>query len=123
MKPYLHAKASVKKFQGRVSDYLPIHDFIDSSKSAHATMKHRAVFHNAFGIYIVERVFGTTITNSDGKVVSVRDIAENHVKEDMGGRIPSLDEWLKEMPIKEWMGGRPKKIRRVTIVDDEENVD
>jgi len=110
MKPHLHAKSSVRQWGGVVADYLPIHNEIDSSKAAHASMRHRAVFHNAFGIYVIERIFGTTIENSDGKEVSVRDIAEKHVIEDLG-RIPSLDEWLKEMAMQEWMG-RPFKSRK-----------
>lgn len=82
MKPWLHAKMTVNKFHGRPEDYMEIHDFIDSSKSIIADMRHRAILHSAFGIYIVERVFGTNITNSDGLLISTRDIAEGvHVEE------------------------------------------
>lgn len=114
MKPHIHAKNSVKKYGGVATDYMPIHDAIDSSKSAHATIKHRAVLHSAFGIYLIERIFGATLTNSDGKTVSVRDIAEDHVIEDLG-RIPSLDEYLSEMAIKPWMGGPTKKTTFIKI--------
>ena len=65
MKPWIHAKSSAKKFGGEPEDYLPIHDFMDSSKSAHADVRHRCVLHSAFGIYIVEKVFGTNIKNSN----------------------------------------------------------
>lgn len=108
MKPHIHTKNSVKKYGGKAEDYQPIHDAIDSSKSAHASVKHRAVLHSAFGIYLIERIFGVTITNSDGKVVSVRDIAEDHVMEDLG-RIPSLDEYLQAMTIEPWMGGPSRR--------------
>lgn len=84
MKPFIHAKASAKRYGGEPKDYLAIHDFMDSSKAALADVRHRAVFHSAFGIFIVEKVFGTNITNSEGKLVSVRDIAEDHVREDLG---------------------------------------
>jgi uncharacterized protein related to proFAR isomerase len=104
LKPHIHAKNSVKKYGGKVDDYQPIHDTIDSSKSAHATMKHRIVLHSAFGIYLVERIHGILIVNSDGAKVSVRDVAEDHVLEDLG-TIPSLDKWLEELPLKKWMGG------------------
>jgi hypothetical protein len=114
VKPAIHAKNSANKYGGSPEDYMPIHDFMDSSKSAHASMRHRAVLHNAFGIYVAERVFGHEITNSDGRVVQVRDIAEDHVIEDMG-TIPSLDEWLKEMPLKTWMGGPVRKHHFVKI--------
>ena len=108
MKPYIHAKSSAKKYGGTPEDYLDIHDFMDSSKSSEATVKHRCVFHSAFGCYIVEKVFGHNRENSEGKIYSVRDIAENHIIEDLG-RIPSLNEWLQHMPIETWMGGRTKK--------------
>lgn len=116
MKPYIHAKNSVKKYGGTQSDYQPIHDLMDSSKSSHATMKHRIIFHSAFGIYLVERVFGTTLVNSDGATCSVRDIAEDHVLEDLG-TIPSLDTWLESMTLEQWMGGPVRRARRFIRVD------
>lgn len=114
MKPVIHAKNSAHKYGGKPDDYMPIHDFIDSSKSAHASVKHRAVLHSSFGIYICERVFGHGVTNSDGKVIQVRDIAEDHVLEDLG-TIPSLDDWLRGMPIEQWMGGPTRKHTFVRI--------
>jgi hypothetical protein len=48
-------------------------------------------------------VFGTTITNSDGKQVPVRYIGEQHVMEDCGGRVPSLSEWLSAIKPAPWM--------------------
>lgn len=104
MKPYCHARNSVKKHGGVPEDYLAIHDFIDSSKSHIADVRHRAVLHSSFGIFIAEQVFGTFITNSQGIKVQVRDIAEEHVLEDLG-TIPTVADWLREMPISKWMGG------------------
>jgi hypothetical protein len=109
MKPYVHAKSSAARYGGVPEDYLDIHDYMDSSKAAMADVRHRAVFHSAFGIFIVERVFGTTRTNSIGKVYSVRDIAEQHVQEDLGF-IPSLEHWFKNTPIEDWMMGRNKGV-------------
>ena len=102
MKPFIHAKNSVKKFGGKVEDYLEIHNFMDSSKSVVPDMRHRAIFHSAFGCFIVEKVFGITIKNSDGEEVSTRDIAEEHILEDLG-RIPTLQDWLNEMQFQDWM--------------------
>jgi hypothetical protein len=116
MKPHIHSRSSVKKWGGKVEDYQPIHDFIDSPKSAHASVRHRAILHNSFGCYLVEKVFGVTFINSEGKEVSTRDVAENHIQEDLG-RVPSLDEWLKEMNIKEWMG-RPFKSKTTFNLTD-----
>lgn len=116
MKPWLHAKSSAKKWGGKPDDYLALHDWFDSTKQAHASVKHRAVLHSAFGIYLAEQVFGHNIVNSDGREVSVRDLGEQHVLEDLG-TIPSLDDWLKAMEIQPWMGGPSRKQRTVSLED------
>lgn len=84
---------------------------MDSTKSALADVRHRAVYHSAFGIYIIQRIFGQVRTNSDGKVYSVRDIAEQHIMEDLG-MIPSLEKWLAGTPIENWMMGK-KEVKEV----------
>lgn len=124
MKPYIHAKCSVRRYGGKIDDYLPIHDFMDSTKSAYANIRHRAILHNSFGIYVAERVFGTTIINSDGKNISVRDIAEDHVVEDIG-YIPTIEQWLKELPISEWMAPTKQRqnIKKTRIIVEEELLD
>jgi hypothetical protein len=116
MKPYEHGLVSVKKWGGTPEDYQDIHDFIDSSKACVPDMRHRAILHSAFGCYIVERVFGINITNSDGRRVSVRDIAEQHIIDDMG-RIPTVQDYLEGMPIYDWLGGRKKTTRTIPLAD------
>ena len=107
MKPLMHARSSARKFGGTPEDYLPIHEKMDSTKAAHAEVTHRCVFHSAFGIFLIEELFGQTLTNADGKEIFVRDVAEQHVLEDLGC-IPSLSDWLKEMPSLPWMAGARK---------------
>jgi hypothetical protein len=41
--------------------------------------------------------------NSDGREVPTRLIGEQHVKEDCGGWIPSLQDWLENMKFVSWM--------------------
>ena len=107
MKPLIHAKNSVKRYGGVVEDYLPIHNWLDSTKASTADFYHRAILHNTFGIFLAEQLFGVYIENVDGKKISVRDIAEDHVKEDCSGKIPTIDDWLSELaPSKAWMVGR-----------------
>ena len=113
MKPYLHAKISAKIHGGKPEDYQDIHDFIDSSKIAVPDVRHRAILHSAWGCFLVERIFGITRANSEGKQYSPRDIAEEHVQQDLGF-IPTLEDWLKEMPIKPWMGGT---VKRTKVID------
>jgi hypothetical protein len=104
-KPFIHAQSSSRKWGGKPEDYLSIHDLLDSSKGTIADSRHRALTHNAWFLStILERVFGHNITNSDGRLVSVRDIGEQHILEDFGGRyIPSAQDYLQEIEIKEWM--------------------
>ncbi len=110
MKPYLHANRSAKKWGGIPEDYMELHDFFDSTKAAFPDMRHRVILHNSFGIFILEKVFGTYITNSDGKIVQVRDVGEQHVIDDMGF-IPTLEHYLKHMPIGEYLS-KPKGKKR-----------
>ena len=93
----------MKRFGGRIDDYLPLHDFLDSSKEHFADIRHRAVLHNTFGIYLAERVFGSTLTIcGTNRHIPTRVIAERHVLEDLG-QIPTLADWLRTMPVLPWM--------------------
>jgi Domain of unknown function (DUF6915) len=102
MNPYHHALSSVRKWGGKVADYLAIHQFFDESKAHVADIRHRALRHHAEGIFLCERIFGPTITNSAGRVIPTRYIGEQHVKEDLGG-IPSLKDWFQHIEVRTWM--------------------
>jgi hypothetical protein len=103
-KPLIHANSSARRFGGKPDDYLEIHNMMDSSKAFMADSRHRALTHNSWFIWLLEKIFGTYITNSDGKQVSVRDIGEQHVIEDFAGRfIPSPQDYLENLELKDWM--------------------
>lgn len=104
-KPFIHAKSSAKRYGGKAEDYQAIHDFLDSSKGAIADNRHRALTHNAWFLSnVLERVFGATIKNSDGRLVSVRDIGEQHILEDFRMKfIPSAQDYLAEIEFQPWM--------------------
>lgn len=117
-KPYIHAVSAVKKWGGVPEDYLEIHDFMDSSKAVFPDNRHRALTHNSWFIFVVERVFGHNITNSDGRDVSVRDICERHVLEDFGNKfIPAPSDYLEGMELQDWMNngikGSPTSHRKI----------
>lgn len=118
MKPAIHAQLSTKRHGGTFDDYMFIHDYLDQTKSAQPAMSHRVVLHNAFGIYIVEDRFGQTFENSDGAIVSVRDICEEHIIEDLGF-IPTLEQCLAPITAENsaWLWGRPKSSRIIKMVD------
>lgn len=104
-KPWIHAVSSARKYGGDPKDYEAIHELMDSSKSAMADNRHRALTHTSWFIStILPRIFGNTFTNSEGKVVSVRDIGEQHVLEDFGGRfIPTPQDFLQDIPPHDWI--------------------
>jgi len=61
--------------------------------------------HPAQGVFEAERVFGTSIVNSDGKHVPTRILGEQHVWEDCG-RITTLADWLRAIRGEKWMFSR-----------------
>ena len=133
MKPFLHALISVKKFGGVPADYIDIHNFIDSAKQNVPDERHRLILHNSFGVYICEQVFGEIITHKDGfkrmpyitltggKQISVRNIAEQHIIDDLGC-IPTLEQCLDKVNFTEDFVGNAHRImevsrKHVTIID------
>ncbi len=80
---------------------------MDSTKAAYPNNAHRAILHTSFACSsIIPRVFGTVITNSDGREISTKDIAELHVLEDNRMRfIPTIQDYLENIELKPWMNG------------------
>lgn len=100
--PLHHSISSQKKWGGHVDDYLPIHNWFDETKMHYPDMRHRALRHHSEGIFWCEQQFGTYITNSDGRMVPVRAIGEQHCMEDLGW-IPTIKDYLDNMETKGWM--------------------
>jgi hypothetical protein len=101
--PYHHALSSVQHWGGAVQDYLAIHSWFDESKLIIADYRHRALRHHAEGIFMAEKLFGTTLTLSTDRIIPVRWIGEQHVREDLG-RIPSFADWVRAIRPEPWMG-------------------
>lgn len=104
MTPYKHAESSVKRWAGKASDYIAIHDWFDETKQYTGDWTHRAMRHHAAGIQWVIVLFGDAIENSAGSMVPVKLIAEQHVMEDCGF-IPTVQDWLKPLSAspEDWM--------------------
>lgn len=128
MKPYIHAKNSVRRFGGKENDYIEIHNFMDSSKSHLPDMRHRALLHHSFGCYIAEQIFGHIevkpdgstikmpyIINSDGDKIQVRDIVERHIIDDLGF-IPTPQDYLKNLKEEAWFA-MPSMVARIKKED------
>lgn len=109
--PYHHAVSSAKKWGGVPEDYQAIHDFFDASKESWADPRHRALRHHTQGIFECERVFGHAIRISTGRMIPVRWIGEQHVKEDCGF-IPTMQDWFGNIKMQRWMGEPPVKLEK-----------
>ncbi|MFC3631926.1 DUF6915 family protein [Paracoccus angustae] len=101
--PYHHALSSVRSWGGSIEDYLDVHAWFDGSKEILADFRHRALRHHAEGIFMSERLFGTTLTLASGRRIPTRWIGEQHVREDLG-HIPSFADWARAIRPEPWMG-------------------
>ena len=96
MKPLQHAQISAKTYGGKWQDYIEIHNFLDSSKSACAHFKHRFLLHHLEGIELGVRIFGASIGNSENKTVETRRILTEHLIEDVG-KVVSVEDWARDL--------------------------
>lgn len=101
-----------------MEDYMAIHAKMDCSKGYIADNRHRVLTHTMFWIQeVMIPLYGQTLTNSDGKIVSVKDVCEQHILEDYRHKfIPTPQDFIQEMEFKEWMqNGRsvPESCKRL----------
>ncbi|WP_435863227.1 DUF6915 family protein [Streptomyces prunicolor] len=111
MNSWHHAVSAARKWGGDAELYLPIEEFIDSSKKILGDVRHRSIYHHTEGVWLVQRVFGTTLDVPKGnRIVKVptRLIAERHIIEDLGW-LPSPADYIKGMPVEGWMSGARRK--------------
>lgn len=103
--PLIHSKSSVKRWGGKVEDYIAIHELLDSPKATMNNNTSRMLTHNIWFCYhIIPKIFGYNITNSDGKSVDTVDIAMLHVAEDFRMKfIPTVQDYLRHMEVQAWM--------------------
>jgi hypothetical protein len=90
-----HCLLSQRKFGGEPLDYVAVHRFMDSSKLFCFHARHRLLLHHTTGIEWATELLGDFILTSEGRTVLVRDIAAEHCKEDLSGRVPTLHDWLR----------------------------
>lgn len=103
--PIIHSESSVKRWGGKLEDYLPLHEKMDCSKAWVSDNRHRVLTHTMFWIKeVMIPIFGSYITLEDGKKVSVKDICEQHILEDFKMKfIPTPQDFIQEMEFKKWM--------------------
>src|SRR4051812_11266930 len=109
--PLVHAERSARKWGGSAHDYLALHQWFDATKGHLPDNRHRMLLHNSFGMLLAEQVFSPVIHNSLGRRVFVRDLAAQHIVEDLGF-IPTVQDCLAELPLQPWMAGACKVLPR-----------
>lgn len=110
--PLIHSKSSVKRWGGKVEDYIEIHELIDSPKATMNNNTSRTLTHNTwFAYHIVPKIFGYNIVNSDGKSVDTVDIAMLHIAEDFRMKfVPTPQDYLKHLQLQPWMNNGIKDL-------------
>lgn len=101
--PLHHAQSSVRRWGGVPEDYLAVHQWLDATKETFCDFRHRALRHHSQGVFEAERVFGVAIRLSGGREVPTRYVVELHIKEDCGGIVPSVADWLSCLTPQTWM--------------------
>jgi hypothetical protein len=103
--PVNHARSSVVNFGGQLADYLQLHMVMDSSKTHWATAQHRSLFHHEYGVELMCRIFGDTLTKN-GSIydrASTAKVAEQHIREDFSRVTPTVQDWFEIVDIQGWM--------------------
>ena len=107
----IHSKSSVKRWGGKIEDYIAIHELLDSPKATMNNNSSRMLTHNTWFAYtIIPKIFGYNIINSDGKSVDTIDIAMLHILEDYRKFVPTPQDFLKHLEIQPWMNNGVKPI-------------
>ncbi len=96
MHPYDHSRSTAKQFGGSPLDYIDIHSWFDETKANTVRPAHRMLRHHVEGVSVSCEIFGLTRLNSDKIFVPVRDIGEQHLKEDCS-ILPCAKDWLEHM--------------------------
>lgn len=107
--PVIHSESSMKRFKGTTDDdfkqFLTIHEKMDCSKAWISDNRHRVLTHTMFWIKeVMIPIFGSYITLSDGRKISVKDICEQHILEDYKMKfIPTPQDFIQNMKFEDWM--------------------
>jgi len=120
-KPDRHAISTAMRFGGDPEDYIELFATLDRSKGYFADNRHRYCSHTSIIIDVATQVWGEQWRRaSDGVEINTRALVELHILEDYGqqllqdrkqgrgrgsGFIPTVDDWLTQLPLAPWMLG------------------
>jgi hypothetical protein len=89
--PLYHREDSLRIFGGDFETHLDVHNWVDGTKVHFADARHRALRHNQQAVF--DRFSGFPLK-----------IAVCHIIGDCNGFLPTLEDWVSELPLEPWMG-------------------
>lgn len=100
-----HSMSSAAYFKaGKKEDYLPIHEFMDSSKYFISDWRHRSLLHGTHGIYWYRHfVYGSAALTIGNKDVPVKEVVIRHIIEDMNAVLTPA-QWYRELKLETIQG-------------------
>ena len=103
MNPIIHSKSSARSSEE--GGLPPIHEWFDETKKVIVI---RGI--GCYGITLLEslrkkysEMYKTTTPSGKPLEIPTRLVAEQHVREDCGGRIPSVQDWVMNLRMERWM--------------------
>jgi len=104
---YAHAERDVERWGGAIDDYLPIHEFLDSTRAYLPDLRHRRLLHTSWGVWMAERIFGRRPGLES--ILTVGDVAREHIRSELG-RVPTLVESTSGLTLEAWMCRRARPL-------------
>lgn len=98
--PSIHAKITQRNYGGNDEDfaqYYKWHEFMDISKEAESSNRHRAMSHQMLWVRrVMIPIFGATYKNADRKIIDIKDCMESdHIVVDFNRRfLPNLKDYV-----------------------------
>jgi hypothetical protein len=118
-------EACAQKWGGTPEDYVDVCKYY-ALPALYSDHPHAlAISHNTFGIFFSERIFGPALTikiHGKNRLIPTRDIGEA-LTLSRYGRLPTLENVLQDMKMKDWMTGskvkasRARRIRKTQLDD------
>lgn len=93
-----HSRSSAARWGGEPHEYDHLHRWMDETKGWFAGPAHRALRHHTMGVWEAERLFGSQLQLSTGKLVPVTYVLEQHIIEDLGF-LATPQDWLKHLTV------------------------
>lgn len=105
----MHARLSAKIYGGTYEEYMPLHEALNQVRDVWSDQTSQCILHNIWGVALLVRKFGPTMTLSTGKVLSTRLVLESHVVQDLG-HIPTVAEAMADIKVRSWMYTKARKL-------------